>query len=371
MLRLLKRYRTNKILFIVLIYFTGFRSYGNEVESDRTPYLGVRSAYGFIIAHSREIASIAKTNPWGVEIDFGWHHTSEKTWRYCFCYPRSGFMLSYFNFNNPEVLGNGYAIVPYIEPYLTADKPFSISIKAGLGLVYLDNVYHPVTNPENNFYSTPISFIALLNFGINYRATPNLNIKISGNYNHISNGSVKQPNKGINFPMASIGADYSFGSTSFPEREKEDYGNEKRHGSIFRISTFLSLKEISKEDKKQYPVFGFSGKYSYLVGRMSALTTGLEWVWDGSLKEYIAQNEIPNSSPNRFSVTAGHELLIGNVNFYQELGVYLYSPFEALDPVYQRYGIEYFLSNKISVGMTLKAHRHVADFMDIRVTISI
>jgi hypothetical protein len=361
-----------KLLIIVFnILLLSDKGMGTEIPRSRFPFIGIRSHYGFIIQHSKEVAGISDSNPWGVEIDLGWHHTSEKTWQYCFCYPRSGFMLSYYNFNNPEVLGNGYAVIPYIEPFLSADKPFSISIRAGLGLVYLDNVYHHETNPENNFYSTQISFLALVNFGLNYRVHKNLNLRIAGNYNHISNGSIKQPNKGINFPTASIGVDYTFSEVNFPIRKKEDYRVEGEKGSTFRISPFFTLKEISKEDKKQYPVFGVTARYSYLLGRMSAITGGIDWVWDGSIKERIEQNNILNSDHKRFAITVGHELLIGKVNFYQELGVYLYSPYAAKDPVYQRYGIEYFFSRKISAGVNLKAHRHVADFMDIRVTFSI
>ena len=104
---------------------------------------------------------------------------------------------------------------------------------------------------------------------------------------------------------------------------------------------------------------------------MSALSAGVDWVWDGSVSELIKQQELENKNPNRLALTFGHELLIGKVNFYQQLGVYLYSPYKAIDPVYQRYGIEYFIKPKLSFGLNLKAHRHVADFIDFRVTFSI
>lgn len=360
-----------KIIFTLILIFFIREAFCSDFNKNKYPYLGFNTSYGFIIAHSKEIASVSNTNPWGVEIDFGWYHTSEKAWQYCFCFPSSGFMLTYHNFNNPEVLGYGLGVVPYIQPNLSANKPVYFSIRAGLGLVYLNKIYHPITNPENNFFSTHLSFIALINLGLNVLLNENLNLKLSGNYNHISNGSIKQPNKGMNFPMASIGIDYTFDQITFPEWGKKDYNSERKKGSVIRLSIYSSMKEINKEDKKQYPVFGLSGKFSHTIGRMNALTIGSEWTWDGSLKEYISMNDISDSNHNRISITAGHELLIGKVNFYQDIGVYIYSPFVAPDPIYQRYGIEYFVNQNFSVGLNLKAHRHVADLLDIRITLSI
>lgn len=367
----MKLWKTIFSLGIILILSQESSFVLGQETAERYPFVGMRSQYGFIIKHSKSLEKIANSNPWGVEIDFGWHHSSERTWQYCFCYPRSGFMLSYYNFSNPEVLGNGYGITPYIEPFLSADRNLSVSWRGGLGLIYLNNVYHPVNNPTNQFFSTPISFLAMVSINLNYRIDDKLNVKISGYYNHISNGSVKQPNKGINYPMASIGIDYLFDQPTFPLRKKEDYSIVDRKESTIRFSPLFTLKEISKEDGKQFPVFGFASNYSYLVGRMSALSAGVDWVWDGSVSELIKQQELENKNPNRLALTFGHELLIGKVNFYQQLGVYLYSPYKAIDPVYQRYGIEYFIKPKLSFGLNLKAHRHVADFIDFRVTFSI
>jgi hypothetical protein len=334
-------------------------------------YLGFQSHYGFIIEHSREVSRISKSKPWGVQIDLGWHLASEKAWNYCYCFPKTGLMLSYYNFENRSILGSGVGVTPYIEPFLSAHKSFSISIKAGLGLIYLNRVYHPITNPENNFYSMSISALLHGSVAFQYKIKDNLSLKTAINYNHISNGSLKQPNKGINFPMASIGVDYTFGSLLiFNPINKEEYETADKRRLVYRISPYFTFKEISKEDKKQYPIIGTSSKVSYLVGRLSAISGGFDFTWDSSLSEQAKLDNIEDTSPYRISLTIGHELLIGKINFYQDLGVYAYSPYKALDPIFQRYGIEYFIFKNISIGVNLKAHRHVADFLDFRTTIS-
>ncbi len=355
------------ILFIVTL--SGFADIiASPEEVSSFTYIGLRTHYGFIIPHAEKIRSISHSNPRGLELDIGLHLTGDNAWRYCFCYPRTGIMLSWFDYDNPEILGNSYIITPYIEPFFSAGKALSASLKTGIGLAYLDNIYDPVTNPLNHFYSSHFSFLVFLNLNLNYRLNDHINLKLGGYYNHISNGGNRQPNKGINFPTASIGADYYFMPTVFPERSREEYRRDQQETSAIRLSLFYTTKEISKEDGRQYPVIGFSPKYSYLAGRLSAISGGFEFVSDGSLSERIKQQGLTDTDHRRFSVFGGHELLIGRFNFYQELGVYLYAPYKPRDPVYQRYGLEYSLLRNISLGASLKSHLHVADFMDIRVT---
>ncbi len=358
------------ILPLIFIIFSALPlfSVNSPEHGGSFTYAGLRTHYGFIIPHSEKIRGISNSNPRGIEFDIGRHHTGNRAWEYCFCYPRTGLMLSWFDFDNPEILGNAWIITPYIEPVISAGNLVSVSVKTGIGAAYLDNIYDPVTNPLNHFYSTHFSFLVFLNFNLNFRISENLNLKAGGYYNHISNGGNRQPNKGINYPTASLGIDYYFRPVIFPERTREDYIREKQKSSAFRFSLFFTTKEVSKEDGKQYPVFGFSPKYSRLLGRLSAVSGGFEFVSDGALKEHIDQLNSVDSDHKRLSVFAGHELLIGRFNFYQELGVYLYSPYKAKDPVYQRYGLEYFFHPNISTGLSFKSHRHVADFLDVRLT---
>lgn len=356
------------IILIIIIFAKCSDIIASAEENSSLTYIGLRAHYGFIIPHAEKIRSISHSNPRGLEFDLGLHLTGDNAWQYCFCYPRTGIMLSWFDYNNPEILGNSYIITPYIEPFFSAGKTLSASLKTGIGLAYLDNIYDPVTNPLNHFYSTHFSFLVFLNLNLNYRINDHINLKLGGYYNHISNGGNRQPNKGINFPTASIGADYYFNSTVFPERSREEYIRDLQKSSAIRLSLFFTTKEISKEDGKQYAVIGFSPKYSYLAGRLSAISGGFEFVSDGSISERIEQEGLTGAGHRRLSVFAGHELLIGRFNFYQELGVYLYAPYKPRDPVYQRYGIEYSLHQNISLGASLKSHLHVADFLDIRVS---
>ncbi|EJF09284.1 hypothetical protein O71_16275 [Pontibacter sp. BAB1700] len=68
--------------------------------------IGLTGHTGFIIPHSREIRDISGSNPWGIEADVSLHFTNERAWQYLQGYPRLGAALAYYNFDNPDILGN-------------------------------------------------------------------------------------------------------------------------------------------------------------------------------------------------------------------------------------------------------------------------
>ncbi|GAB3536168.1 hypothetical protein GCM10027443_26080 [Pontibacter brevis] len=327
--------------------------------------IGLLGHYGFIIPHSREIRDVADANPWGAELDVGFHFTSANAWQYLQAYPRLGVSLAYYNFDNPEVLGNAYALLVYAEPFLSAHKNFSLSFRLGAGLAYLDNVYDPETNPENLFYSTAISFPLEANVMANYRLNRHFMLRAGATYKHISNGGLRQPNKGINFPTATVGLHYAIQPASFPERQPTA-GSMQEHERNYLFALQGSSQDREDDPSKQLPLLGLAAYVSQPVGRLSALTAGAEWVADFTIRKQLEQRG-EDTDFQRGALLAGHEFRIGRFRFSQQLGVYVYAPHAARDAVYQRYGLEYHTGNKAFFGINLKAHRHVADFLDARV----
>lgn len=373
---LLKHPSTNKasvllVLLICLLLFPETLSASasqqeNPPDTSHTAItLGLHGHYGFIIPHAREVRGIATSNPWGLEADISFHFTDKKAWQYLQSYPRLGASLAYYNFDNPEILGNAYSFLLFAEPFLSAEKNFSFSFRLGVGISYLDNVHDPISNPENIFYSTPISFPLVANFMGNYRISKHFILRAGATYNHISNGGVRQPNRGINYPTITTGLNYTLRSTTFPDRHLEE-GFSEGEKRYFSIALIGGLKDSRVEADKQLPLLGIAAYVSQRIGRISAVLVGAEWIGDYSILEQIRENE-QDRSFFRGGLLAGHELRIGRIHFSQQLGVYLYAPFPAMDPVYQRYGLEYHTAKKIFFGVNLKAHRHVADFFDARI----
>ncbi|SIT74178.1 Lipid A 3-O-deacylase (PagL) [Pontibacter indicus] len=327
--------------------------------------IGLTGHTGFIIPHSRDIRDISGSNPWGIEADVSLHFTNERAWQYLQGYPRLGAALAYYNFDNPEVLGSAYTLLLYAEPFLSAHRRFSLSFRFGAGLAYMDNIYDPDTNPDNLFYSTRISFPLEINLLGNYRLSERWMLRAGGTYKHISNGGLRQPNKGINFPSATLGLSYTLRPATFPVRQASAGMREqqKRH---FLVALFGTGKDRRDEPSSKLPLLGITAYVSQPIGRISALTGGAEWIADYTLRKYL-EDDAEGRNFQRGALLVGHELRIGRFRFNQQLGVYVYAPYKARDPVYQRWGLEYHTDGRMFYGINLKAHRHVADFLDARV----
>src|SRR5690606_35741573 len=176
-----------------------------EANGQAVKRLGGAVSYGSIIAHASELRPISNSNPMGITGSFQFMDVGRKSWETCDCFYYLGADFSYENFNNPTTLGNAYSLTATFEPVLWRSAPWVLSLKSGIGISYLDQVYDPVTNPENIFFSNHLSFKIFLAPSLEYRFSPKWSGQLYFTYNHISNGGQRQPNKGMNYPMAGIG----------------------------------------------------------------------------------------------------------------------------------------------------------------------
>lgn len=341
-----------------------------EVNSQRDPlYIGVKYQYGDILAHSSDIESISGTNPWGLTFEVSQLKTKDKSWRNCNCYSKVGLSFSYTNFANPDVLGNAYSMVFFLEPLITYQRNFHVSFRAGMGISYMDNIYDEIENPTNLFYSTSFSFPLLVNLALNYKIAPEWNANLSVFYNHISNGGMRQPNKGINYPTIALGLDYILFPKSLPVRKRVKSASGypwQRYLGIF--ATTRSVSDSTNENDNRKLTIGLNGGVTKRLGKIYGFNLGFEASYDGSNRE---KRKVGNEdySTYIFSLMAGNNLHFGRYRFSQQFGVYLGSP----DPndrwLFQRYALDYQLTDLLKVGISLKAYGHVAQNIDVRMGI--
>ncbi len=366
--------RIARLLCLSLFLLHSAHVEGQDIEKLPNPVsLAIRGHYGFIIPHSRAIAEISNSNPWGIEADLSWHLMRERIWKHCYCYPRTGFSLNYYNFNFPEVLGHSVAIYPYIEPFIRPQNKFNVSFRFGIGPAWVSKIYDAETNPDNFFFSSRLSFIVVLNAALNYRINSRLSTRAAFNFNHISNGGIRQPNTGMNFPTVNAGIDYSFTDVSFPCRTKDTVQSKHARKSWWDAYVLGTMKNVEAGENMNYAVIGAGIYYNYRSGRNLALNAGMEWISDFSEKERIRREYLsdPGSAPdhNRAAVLLGFDLLFGRITFVYQWGIYYYAPYRARSWGYQRYGLNLKFKERFYAGINIKAHAHVADLMDARLGI--
>jgi len=345
------------------------------VYADTIPYTstGFRAHYGFIIPHSRAIEEVSHTNPYGFEISINRLQTSYSRWQVFNSYWFSGVQAGYFNYQYPEVLGSVFDLTVYAEPVLKYGPDYFFTVRGGMGLSYHTRFYDKDENPLNQFFSTSLNFPLFVELRFKYRVAGRTYMTLSGCYNHISNGGFKQPNKGMNFPTVAIGLEnFNKIATSLDHSYSSEAYLTGRIIS-FSVQALTALKILEETDiypEEPVLVYGVSGRFARQAKTWYSLNAGIEMIVDGYLRGLV-RREGTGPDHKRLAITAGQDFLLGKVIFTQYLGFYIYSPFKARSPVYQKYELAYKLLPGLSAGVYLKAHLHVAELMGLNVSYTI
>ncbi len=340
----------------------------NLGKSQNLANLGLSSHYGFIFAHSKDVENTSGSRPIGLALEYSKLKFDSASFNLARCYPNTGFSLIYFNYDN-KVLGHSATCSYFLEPTFALSKKLFFAPRGAFGLSFLTNPYHPTKNPKNNSYSLPVSVFLQVGLTFNCKLNRRFNLMLTSNYMHISNGGIKDPNKGINWPTASLGLNYQLNNAEF---KKQSYHNSKITKSFnrFDIGIYSSSKIVAKGDKQRYFVPGVFVSYFRQLNNLHSV--GL--VSDFHLDYSLAEKQRRNAEVQRFqfaSFAIGHEFLMGKFTFWQQIGYYYIQPDERFINWYHRWGLNYNLTKNIAIGGSVKAHLHVAHFADLRLTYQI
>lgn len=342
---------------------------GEASDSTTIRSFGLALSYTSTLVHTPEVDAVRGSRPIGITATYQRQFLDRKTWEHCGCYPRTGIMGGYFYLDDPGTLGNSYFLAGFAEPFIWAGKKVDLSLRGAFGATYMDTPYHPERNPENRAYSTKLSFFLQLGLHTHFRIDPKNTLRLSAIYDHASNGGVQKPNKGLNHPGIEIGYERSLTPTRFPDRDpaKRD-GNEPQ--TRLDLTFYGGAKSIGTDHGNYYGFGGHAIKGALPLNPLHTLTLGAEWTVDAALKRELEARGI-EADHQRGGIALGHEFLMGRFIFSQQLGAYFYDPSGLDDRIYHRWGLHYYWDSNWAVGVALKAHRHIADFIDLRITRSI
>ena len=320
-----------------------------------------------ILIHNEDLDVVDNSYPNGLQMDLAWQQRSESSWNMCHCFPKMGLSVIFWDYDKPDILGYGASGIFFIEPEYNSMRKIAFAVRAGFGLTYMSNPYHETSNPENRAYSTSLNFALILGGRLGVRLSERTRLDLSVMFNHNSNGGVKSPNRGLNYPSASLGFSRYIASPAFEQFGKSDWDRSERANRL-DVAPFISWKQVAG-DVHRYSG-GLEIKKSRQFGRINAWTLGVEYLYD-TFETYYMSEEGKSGSNNKFSSALGHEFLLGKLIFSQQFGVYVYKPNGLGADFYQRYGLTYSFTPKLALGVNLKSHGHVAQLVDYRVVYSL
>lgn len=329
----------------------------SEVRAQSIKRLGTAASYGAIIAHSSDLVPISQTNPRGLSAAFQIMNPNKESWETCNCFYYLGLNFSYHNFDNP-ILGSAFSLSGTFEPTLWRRGQWTFSLNSGIGISYLNRVFDSQTNPENKFFSVPVSFLLSIAPTMEYRFSPEWSGQFFLTYNHISNGGRRQPNKGMNYPMGGIGLNHYLSHHDLPRHSGTVFS---RNWEYYAEAGYTSKNAEWASDRK--PALSLTVGFSRPISTLNALGGGLELGRDYSIPAERSKWNMLTPAP-----FIAHHFMFGRIDFSQRFAFYTFKPsFYDDRRFYQRYVLQYRMWDHIKVGVGLKSHGHVAENIDIRI----
>jgi len=337
-------------------------------DSGRSYFLAAKYQRGYIVKNSHRVASLINNDVQMAQLDFSILKNTQRAWDYCHCYTKTGLSLSYVDFGKPNNLGHAINLIAFTEPYLSFSSKLQFTIRGGAGFSYLNRVYDKETNPLNIFYSTHLSFLLMLNANLYYTITPHVRVSLTGQYNHISNGGIKAPNWGINFPVLGLGVEVKPDHNVLAPRVKKPFTDRSPRLFIHAIGGLHTVNEDAYNSVKKLFVTGANVGVVKPVSLVNGFGVGFELYYDEASNELEFRTG-DSYTPWISSLSLQHYIFFGKMIFSQQLAVYT-SPLnpDVSSVFYQRYILEYQVHGPWYAGVTLKAHGDVSDYLAFSVS---
>ena len=360
--------RSSILLVFCLISLLGWSQTDSAwVTQKPQSFLSFKIHYGTIYVHTSSVQNVAESRPYGIELDMATQKTDSTTYQLSNAYPRAGISFSYFNFNSP-ILGHAVSASYFLEPVYRLSKHWQLQLRGSVGIAYLTNPYDPEKSPDNKSYSQYLNPYLQLGVGLGYRISKHLSLAVMGNFQHISNGGFKEPNRGVNWITGNIGIGYHANNNVLPQYQhvKNKFWKGKSPWVDVGLMFVPQQGYSSKLNAERKFMIGGLVQVTKQIGRTNALTTGTE-IYYNRFERTMPDPANSNASPVFAGVHAGHAFLLGKVIFNQQIGLYVFNQTNYFSNYYHRWGLTYQIQKHWLTGASLKAHADNADFFDLRV----
>ncbi len=292
----------------------------------------------------------------GIEFGFGKNGIGKPSYKSI--YGEQKVMLNFrvAALNKIDTFGYAFGILPSIHIPLKITKNQALRAKVSYGINFNTQQYNKETNFDNRAISSPI------NFGLDLGLDWEINLKekyyfvLSPGVYHISNGSIKMPNGGINLLYLKAGFGLNRGK---PNQEilKHDYNLEKKAWKywLYGFATHREYNYFSYLDR--FWVFGLNQNIQYQLNKLYSLGLGMDFHYDATQSLTDKTKKLYQVKENeKYLVAIGISQRFSLGKFFLPFGVYTYiAPLTYIkEPLYIRFGLGYNLGPNWFIGSFFK-----------------
>ncbi|MBK9176955.1 MAG: acyloxyacyl hydrolase [Flavobacteriales bacterium] len=341
----------------VLVLATGLLACGAFAQQPWS--IGARGHFGFLWAHRPVSWILVEGHAGASELFIERQVSGDRPWHRAYGMPRYGLLAVHTRMANPRHIGDAIGLIPYLTMPLTHGERFSFGLRVGWGVGFIAKPFDRRVNTRQIAIGSRINAAIQLMPELRYEAG-RLVGTVGIAVDHWSNGSLKQPNLGLNFLSASVGIAYAL-RAHVPMATVDTAAFERPHRE-FSIIGAVGLSENGRPLNGQHSVWTLCGDASWRLGRKGAWSAGIDVFNKGDLR--TADEDLKEGDRlalTQLGVHGGAALLLGRSELLFHFGAYALSPIDDDAPVYQRIGGRYRIGRHLIASGSLKTHFATAD----------
>lgn len=359
-----------RLILTCLILPIKFSGLAQDILSKKQVYIEGLYHYGVVAPHHDYIAYFINERVKGFQINVGYYTTGNKYWNKDYNYPRIGVGFYKSGLGNKDIYGELNALYLYFDrSFLNLKNRVNIGNKISFGIGHISKTFDLYTNNLNVVIGSKYNIFIQYNLESSVRISPILHMKMGVSIIHTSNGSIKQPNNGLNLVTSFVGLQYSLSDQSKNLMTSSPRNTDTtRHQ--FLVSGSFGWKSISRLHAYEYPVYGLSFEYSRKISNTSWLGISLTGYIDKSIKKEFEIQLYPDSTVSSsvyqsLALNTSYELRAGRLAFILQPGIYLKHSFKPNGIITNRIGLRYYFKHNLVGSMSIKSHWVAkADFIE-------
>lgn len=365
---------------------------GNDRFSVRTQVY-----MGRYLSPSGNIEDIDPNAPTGLNLGIEFPSSRQRPWQQYLNDPTVGLGISWFNLGN-DVMGEGIAMYPYIMLNALRLEKMHVKIKLAAGLTAVNGHYNATleeTIPNKTFGSC---LNAYLSGGLNldFPIARNLKINTELGFNHISNGRIVEPNKGVNILYGGIGLTATMNPDEGQEAEAVQFPDLPYRWSL-NITGAAGAQNADLTDGRKFFISTFHVGGICNVSNWYGVGLGLDVFYNDAIGNetnrglFCRAHDYSQTDKIRVGLALNNELQFGDVTAMVDWGIYLVNPSrhyydsdhsrhghnnklplfykttgagsqEACH--YIRFGLKYRIYDNLYLQALAKTHLHIAEFIE-------
>ncbi|MEY3237783.1 MAG: hypothetical protein RI883_1884 [Bacteroidota bacterium] len=357
-------FRFSKIFFIS-ICLSAFNV--TNAQSKFTDNLTVQldANYGFILPEYSNFNLLINKPSAGLEFSITKKTTGKTYWEQVYKYPEFGLSFFFITLGNKDVLGNEFALYPFVKTFLIRKERFQLTNQFGLGAGYATKRFDLETNFQQIAIGSKLNVHFNYKLGTQFKLTNRLSLNAGLSFSHFSNANMSEPNLGINLVTGLAGLNYAlsdpkvFTVNEIPQHEKK---NE------FALVYAAGGKHTRALQSTVYFTSSLSAEYKFHWKRKFHFGGGLDLFYDSSTKIEMGPDNPDYKSiyDFRIGIHLSQEFVYDRFSFILQEGFYI-GLVDQVDKsvMYNRAILRWKFSDRFLISASMKSHLHILDYPEL------